>query len=182
VRNSRILVASFGLVSSVFALSCGSKEPAAPACPTFDYSKYMPASTTLTLTKDLATIVQTSCATATTCHGNTATVMAANEPHFGPIGPGAATMADLQAIHDAIVGKASAELPSMPYVTAGDPDNSWVMKKIEGVNGCGGFVCTAGVPKAKTPCGDPMPQAPSPELEPADISKFRDWIKGGAKL
>jgi len=172
------------LVSSLFVIGCGSKDEAAPAaCPKFDYSKYTPASTTLTLTNDLAPIIQLSCATAVTCHGNTATVMATNEPHFGPISAvGPATQADLMAIHDAIVGKPSAELPSMNYVTAGDPDNSWLMKKIEGVNGCSGFMCKAGVPKATSPCGDPMPQAPSPPLEAGDVSKFRDWIKSGAKL
>ena len=41
-------------------------------------------------------------------------------------------------IRAAIVGVAALEAPALQYVTAGDPENSWLMKKIEGVQACTG--------------------------------------------
>jgi hypothetical protein len=145
----------------------------------FDYTKYTPASTSLTLTKDIQPLMQVTCALKS-CHGaGTAAGAADHDPKLGVINQ--PTAADFATIHDALVGKPSAEVTSMNYVTAGDPANSWMMKKIEGANTCGKFTC-ATVTGENKPCGDQMPAPPSDPLSDGDIGKFRDWIKGGATL
>jgi hypothetical protein len=59
---------------------------------------------------------------------------------------------DAGTIRAGIVGVASAEVPSMPYVTAGDPTQSYLMHKIDGdtcsLPGCGpdGGLCDVTMP------------------------------------
>lgn len=74
----------------------------------------------------------------------------------------------------AIVGAASGQAP-IPYVTAGDSANSYLMHKIDGTfmldvsqGGCG---CGAGTP---------MPAGGAPPLEPAVRDAIRRWIDEGA--
>ena len=45
------------------------------------------------------------------------------------------------------------EAPGLNYVTPGDPEHSWLMKKIEGVQACTDVACTK-IPEAPSPCGD----------------------------
>ncbi len=61
------------------------------------------------------------------------------------------------------VGKTSTELPSLMRVTAGDPNNSYLYRKIIG----------SGITGAQ------MPQA-GPYLNDAQIKLIRDWIRRGA--
>jgi hypothetical protein len=180
VRNPRVFLAFFGLISSLSVLACGSKdEPAAAACDKFDYTKYTPASTALTFTADIYPIIKTSCSLAKTCHGATAAAMGDHNPQMGPIA-GTTDPAALKTIHDAIVGVDAAEAPSLKYVKAGDPENSWLMKKVEGVQACTGVACVK-IPEATSACGDSMPSMG--DLIPAtDRAKIRDWIKGNATL
>jgi len=179
VRNSRIFLASFGLISSLSVLACGAKDEPAAACNKFDYTKYTPASTALTFTADVYPIVKTSCSLAKTCHGATAAAMGDHDPQLGPIA-GTTDPAALKTIHDAIVGVAAKEAPSLQYVKAMDPENSWLMKKVEGVQACTGVACTK-IPEAPSACGDSMPQG-GDLIPAAEQSKIRDWIKGGAAL
>ncbi len=62
-----------------------------------------------------------------------------------------------------IVGVTSVEVPSLKRVTAGDPTNSYVYRKITGV----------GI------TGDRMPQG-GPFLTDAQLVLVRDWIRRGA--
>ncbi len=151
----------------------GAVEKREPVCSPFDYSAYTPTSASLTLTRDIAPILQTSCALALSCHGT-------NEPHMG-----AAEMTlDPVAARGAVVGVASLEVPGLFYVKAGDPESSWLMKKLEGVQSCSGFTCVAqpGNDNPASPCGDRMPQPPSDPLTSDRVQKIRDWIKSGALL
>ncbi|MGI9260556.1 MAG: hypothetical protein ACR2QR_00900, partial [Woeseiaceae bacterium] len=62
-----------------------------------------------------------------------------------------------------LVGVASSEVPAVLRVAAGDPDNSYLVQKIEG---------TAAV-------GSRMPLGGAP-LDPAVIADIRQWISDGA--
>jgi hypothetical protein len=182
VRNSRIYLASFGLISSLFVIGCGSKDASSGAapCTPFDYTKYTPTSTSVSLANDLAPIMKT-CAKAKTCHGATGVSPADNEPQLGPISGFVGDMMGAAKVQMALVGKPSAEAPTMSYVVAGKPEDSWMMKKLEGSQNCvTGVTCTkvAG-DMVPSPCGDNMPSM-SDALSPEDVQKFRDWIKAGA--
>lgn len=63
----------------------------------------------------------------------------------------------------ATVGVASVEMPSLARVTAGDPANSYLYRKITG----------AGI------TGERMPLS-APPLSDAQIALVRDWIRRGA--
>lgn len=185
VRNSRIFLASIGLVSSLFVSACGSKdEPAAASCPApFDYKAYTaPGTPGLTLTKDVAPILQASCSTLITCHGSKGATPG-QDPQLGPVMT-VATAAQLMTIHDALVGKPSAQATGLQYIVARDPENSYLMKKVEGRSNCETLTCVTvkGQSASLPACGDKMPAKPNEPLAPAQISIIRDWIKDGANL
>jgi hypothetical protein len=184
VRNTRIYLASFGLISSLFVFGCGSKDSSSSApCTPFDYTKYTPTSTSVSLTTDIAPIIKASCSTLNTCHGSTPSKAAANDPQLGPTSGFVGDMATAMTVHMALVGKPSGEAPTLSYVTAGAPENSWIMKKLEGSQNCVmGVTCTKVAGDAvPSPCGDSMPSM-SDALPADQVQKFRDWIKAGAAL
>jgi hypothetical protein len=184
VRNSRIVVASFGLISSLLVIGCGSKDSSAAAtCTPFDYTKYTPTSTTVSLTTDIAPIIKTSCSLTKTCHGATAVAAADHEPQLGPTSGFVGDMAGAMKVHTALVGVAAKEAPTLSYVSAGKPEDSWIMKKLEGSQTCVAGVTCVRLPDNTSPsnCGDSMPQMQ--DALPADqVQKVRDWIKAGAAL
>ena len=62
-----------------------------------------------------------------------------------------------------LIGVASSEVPSLLRVSPGDPDNSYLIQKLEGTAAEG----------ARMPLGgDPLPQS--------DIDTIRQWITDGA--
>jgi hypothetical protein len=71
---------------------------------------------------------------------------------------------DAAADHAALVGVASSGKPAETLVIAGDPDGSYLVKKLEDA---------AGIE------GDPMPSTGA--LTDAQIQLVRDWIADGAK-
>jgi hypothetical protein len=80
----------------------------------------------------------------------------------------------------------SQELPTMPYVKPGDPDNSWLVRKLEGT--LSNLTCAAmdpivlsatSEPVTPTPdCGTQMPLTANPD--PTFNAKVRTWVKQGA--
>jgi hypothetical protein len=137
--------------------------------PGFDYSSYTPGATMRTLATDVMPIFQTNCAISTACHSKGSV----NPPILGDVA-GSVTAADVSA---AIVNVNSVEVPMLKFVAAGDPQNSYLMRKVEDMNpGCG-LTCTS------TPATGCMTQMPSgsPPLSAGDQSIIRDWIKQGAK-
>jgi uncharacterized protein (TIGR03118 family) len=64
----------------------------------------------------------------------------------------------------ALVGVASHEQPALRRVKAGDPDNSYLIQKLEGVAGIGG---------SRMPLGGPF-------LDQATIDQIKSWIASGA--
>lgn len=75
---------------------------------------------------------------------------------------------DLQAgqAHAALVGVQSAQCTTLKRVQAGQPDQSYLMQKLEGSGTCFS--------------GDPMPKGGAP-LGAANISLVKSWISEGAK-
>jgi uncharacterized protein (TIGR03118 family) len=64
----------------------------------------------------------------------------------------------------ALVGVASLEQPTLRRVKAGDPDNSYLIQKLEG---------TAGISGSRMPLGGPF-------LDQATIDQIKSWITSGA--
>jgi hypothetical protein len=105
-------------------------------------------------------IITHSCAFAS-CHGTAA----------GPTG-GLTLVADAPTTYANIVGVASLDLPSMVYVKAGDPANSYLQHRIDG-DACTLPACTA------TSCTESMPQGQD-KLSVDARDTIRAWIAQGA--
>ena len=69
-----------------------------------------------------------------------------------------------QASFDNLVNVASLQMPGAIRVLPGDPDNSYLIHKLEGTAAVGG----------RMPAGSPNP------LDPATIADIRQWITDGA--
>ncbi len=68
--------------------------------------------------------------------------------------------------HNAIVGVASRNKPGAVFVTAGDPDNSYLVQKLEGAPGI---------------VGERMPRTGGPYLTSGQLLVLRRWIQQGAR-
>jgi hypothetical protein len=77
----------------------------------------------------------------------------------------------------AIVGVNSSEVATMPYVTPGDTENSFLFRKIDGsftsIPYCMAHASTG-------ECGVRMPMVGGAPLTPGQIALIRDWINAGA--
>ena len=121
------------------------------------------AQTTVSWKNDVLPIFATNCSTTSACHGSPTGIEV-----FLAGGSGNATT-----IHAGIVGVDSAELPTMPYVTAGDATKSYLMHKLDGDEGQFDAECVGG------DCGLQMPREETP-LDAATRNTIRTWITQGA--
>jgi len=111
---------------------------------------------------DVMGVFARSCAFST-CHGSN--VGPANGVFLGN---------DAARVHAALVGVKSGELPSMPFVTAGDPRQSYLMRKMDGSQCALDAQCTGGS------CSGSMPKGS--EVLPVETRDVvRRWIAQGAK-
>jgi hypothetical protein len=117
----------------------------------------------VSFSRDVVPIFTQSCAFST-CHG--ATVGPANGVFLG--------RGDPARVHAAIVGAKGDELPTMPFVTPGDPRQSYLMRKMDGSQCALDTQCTGGS------CQGSMPKSDVP-LELATRDVVRRWIAQGAK-
>jgi hypothetical protein len=88
--------------------------------------------------------------------------------HSGPTSnslPAGMDLSDADASFSALVGVPSVQEPALNRVTAGDPDNSYLVHKLEGT--------------AAT--GNRMPAGGAPPLDQAEIDDIREWITNGAE-
>lgn len=152
-------VSGFGF----FLLGCSSDPAPTKACTTYQ----VPAGTDLTkpavaFRADVIPIFKQSCAFSS-CHGGTAGGVTIN-------------VNDPAATRKAIVGVASGELTSMQFVAAGDPGNSYLMRKMDGDS------CTlkASCSKSADDCAASMPKD-SDLLDVSQRDVVRRWIAQGAK-
>lgn len=120
------------------------------------------ASPAVSFSKDVMPIFGRSCAFST-CHGST--VGSANGVFLGK---------DTPRVYAAIVGVHGDELPAMPFVTPGDPRESYLMRKLDGSQcvldaRCSGGSCQGSMPKNEV------------LLDLATRDTVRRWIGQGAK-
>jgi len=81
---------------------------------------------------------------------------------------------DIDAVHESLFNRRSAELPTMPFVTAGDPNASYLQKKIDGSQ------CILDAQCVDRTCGLPMPK--DDDMLPIQMrDTIRRWIAQGAK-
>jgi len=163
-----------GLVTGVAAiLAACSGGNAAPTCA----AHQVPASTNLlspqvSFQTDVLPTFEASCGLSASCHASASAIS-------GRIFLGSKnTPTDPTMVHDGLVGTASGDLPTMPYVTAGDPSKSFLMHKMDGDQCLFDSQCAASV-TAGTGCGGSMPQN-LPLLDVAARDTVRRWIAQGA--
>ncbi len=107
----------------------------------------------------------------TTCHGTDQGRPPDNRPLLGPrsgITPDEATVAAILADLRAPAEKA----PALSRVSAGRPQDSFLLHKLDGSHTCAGLTCPGG-------CGGRMPLLGDP-LAADKIDEIRDWILLGA--
>ena len=85
----------------------------------------------------------------------------------GPQLPGSLNLTSASASHSNLVGVASTQQPAILRVAAGNPDNSYLIDKLEGT--------------APAPTNSRMPLGGQP-LSPAMIAAIRQWINAGAAM
>lgn len=128
-----------------------------------------------TFATDVVPIFASSCAAGgASCHGDTSVTSDGSQsrPFLGP----ATASADVQTVFDGIVGRPSAEDPSLDLVAPGDPAHSYLMLKLEGTQGTQASQCAAGELGS---CGVRMPYGGV--LDPGSLEIIRGWIASGAR-
>ena len=110
-------------------------------------------------------IFQRSCGLNALCHG-----LPTNLPFLGSNPP---LESDASAVWAAIVDRPAGAIPSRSFVEPGSPENSFLMRKMDGDQCIWDDECRGGS------CGAPMPEG-SALLAPAERDVVRTWISRGA--
>jgi len=131
------------------ALLAGCPEPPAPADPSF--------------AQDVAPLFSSTCAFSS-CHGGTAPP--------GGIRLGPASNVSPSEVRSALVDAPAKTDASLVLVRPGDPDGSFLVRKLEGR--------FEDLPCGPDHCGERMPQRNFP-LSDRDIQLVRNWVSQGAK-
>ena len=158
-----ITVALLGIATSS-AISCTSSSGGGPTC-----NDYQPptgfdtAAPVVSFANDVMPIFAQSCAFST-CHGSS--TGSANGVFLGK---------DAARVYTAIVGVRGDELQTMPFITAGDPRQSYLMRKMDGSQCALDAQCSGGS------CLHFMPQTNDTVLDLPTRDIVRRWIAQGAK-
>lgn len=155
----RIGMSLTALVLAGALFSCSSDPTPTPSC---SDAVIEPTKAPASFSRDVVPVFQKSCAFST-CHG--ATTGPANGVFLGN---------DPARVHAGIVGVKSGENPSMNFVTAGDPHQSYLMRKMDGSQCALDAQCKGGSCDGSMPKNDVTLPA-----ETRDI--VRRWIAQGAK-
>ncbi len=153
-------LAFFGLVSWL-ALGCGGDEEPPPLEPTYE---------------NVEMVVRRSCSLSSVCHADR--------------GKAGLTFEGVTDITEPLNGVASCQYPPMPRVDPGDPENSWIIVKLDGMyDDAEGDIEFTPEPGFTPPTGDPdcetfgtvMPSNATPTPLPMrEVTMFREWIRMGA--
>jgi hypothetical protein len=149
--------------------ACGTAPPswAPDAGPCIEYVSTIDLNTpTMSFKTDVVPVLESSCASAS-CHG------IADGPK-GDLFLGAqlAHGSDADQVHAALVGPSSVQLPSMKFVAAGDPKNSYIMHKLDNDQ------CMYNTSCVGSDCQHSMPFDVALAQDKRDI--LRRWIAQGA--
>jgi hypothetical protein len=118
---------------------------------------------------DIMKLFNNSCG-ASTCHGTKTLPMGGLF-----LGQESAMRSDAAEVWAGLVGPRSQELPTMAYVTPGDPSMSYLMHKLDGDQCQFDAQCGTGS------CGDVMPQDNDQALPVGNRDTVRRWIAQGAR-
>lgn len=160
--------------------SGGAGGSAAAGC--FDYSAFDGTTPAVHFQADVLPILRGSCGISMSCHGNPSGPGA--QHYYGPnINSADPTPAEIQAIFDQSVGVGAVDDPSIKVISAGKPEESFLLYKLDGdpsaASGeqvsCATLKCAA-----DKSCGDSMPQF-GPPIDAAKRDVIRRWIIQGAK-
>jgi hypothetical protein len=143
-------------------------DPPATAC--YDYASFVE-TPNVSFATDVLPILRRSCGLAAACHQNNPGSL--TQPYFGNAGTAAMTPEEIQAIFDENVGVTSSKALGMDIIKAGDPENSFLMHKLDGTLTCATIKGCTG-----TDCGGTMPIGN--KLAAAELDTIRSWIKQGA--
>ncbi len=162
--GSALPVASFACVLFIAALTaCPGESGNGSSCddyaPPAGFDAMTPA---VSFSKDVLPIFGQSCAFST-CHGST--IGTANGVFLGK---------DAPRVIAALVGVKGDELATMPFVTAGNPRESYLMRKMDGSQCALDARCTGGS------CQESMPKNEG-VLDISTRDTVRRWIAQGAK-
>ncbi|MBX3185730.1 MAG: hypothetical protein KF819_01895 [Labilithrix sp.] len=164
MRFLHVFLASTFTIASLLG-GCSSEEAPGGSSGCVDYQPpagFDALSPAVSFSGQVMPLFKQSCAFST-CHGST--TGPANGVFLGD---------DKDKVHKAIVGVASGELPAMSFVTAGDPRQSYLMRKMDGSQCALDAQCTGGSCQGSMPKNDdPLP------VDRRDI--VRRWIAQGAK-
>lgn len=141
----------------------------------FDYSSFDGTTPAVSFKADVLPFFQQSCGVSTACHGDI-NQPNENRPYLGPNMSTTATQAEIDAIFASIVGVTSFYEPSMNIVKPSDPENSFIMYKLDGTLECDKLTCAE-----NKDCGTIMPQGVQEPVEQASRDKVRRWIAQGAQ-
>jgi hypothetical protein len=190
VRNTSfsVVLASFMAVAAfcgslVTSTGCGGSGGAgggdggnggggASAC--FDYASFDGTKPPVSFKDEVLPIMQRSCGVSSSCHGDS-TAPNENRPYLGPNKSTTATDMDISIILGGIVDVGSFYEESMSIVKPNDPENSFLMHKLDDTLGCDKLTCAAD--KA---CGGIMPQGAEEPIDIAERDLVRRWIAQGA--
>jgi hypothetical protein len=147
---------------------------ASTGCNAAIYASYQAPTTTPTLATDVYPIFRPTCAVGG-CHLTPATGGIGQHPYLGP-GTDSPTAAQLAAIKTELLAASveGAASRSIKLVVPGQPENSYLMVKIEADPAVCNAACIA------TGCMARMPALPGLTVPPAQVKTIRDWIKAGA--
>ena len=166
------IIAAVGAGSNVACSSSSSAADAGPTCTPFTSTVDLKAPT-VSFKTDVMPFFAQACGFSS-CHGSS------GNPQGGLfLGP--QTGADEATVLAKLVGPTSLELPSMPYVTPGDPTKSYLMHKIDGDQCQFDKQCTP-QPGALRPARAATRCRKAPISAPTDTrDKVRRWIAQGAQ-
>lgn len=167
--RARMRIASLVLLIAAAAVGACSSKDSGQTC-----TAYSPPSGTdlqnpkVSFKNDVLPIFQNSCAFSD-CHADR------NDPRRAFLGePKTAGLpTDPTEVHSGIVNKAPQDLPTMSYVTPGDPQNSFLMHKMNGDQCLFDSKCKGGT------CGNSMPDNNPILSESTRLVVYR-WITQGA--
>ena len=163
MRSASLLVGDCTLALVAALTGCPADDGNGSSCddysPPAGFDATQPA---VSFSKDVMPIFGQSCAFST-CHGST--VGSANGVFLGK---------DAPRVYAAIVGVKGDELATMPFVTAGNPRESYLMRKMDGSQCALDAQCTGGSCQGSMPKNEVL-------LDLATRDTVRRWIAQGAK-
>ncbi len=180
----RCRFAQVSAVALAAAITCACSSKSNPSgspavsCDVVDYTTFDGQNPAVSFRNDVLPIQRRACAFSS-CHGKI--VGSKVEMYLGPNisepDPDDTTIADIIAT----MKEASKTAPAMARVTPSDPQNSFLMLKLDACQGEAGLTCEvqAGA-LSDNPCGDTMPRS-GEQLSRAERDIYRRWIAQGAQ-